>query len=181
MSVQFKPIHWWQMFWRSAFEIEHAGESWVVDIDFVDNQHLKLYRNDELYEALDSPARFELPSGGVIEVATSYFVVKYARLVTGGEVERLRPVEGSAEAWRAEMARLYPRTSRAMDMFSWTVLVIAAVTQLPRLVSLAANAHAISVPEQFVLPTALDSLLSFLGIVAAVDRALRQKYNPWID
>lgn len=181
MSVELKPIHWWQMLWRSAFEVERSGETWTVDIDFVDYQHLKLFRNGELYKALDSPARFELPDGAVIEVATSYFVVKYVRLVAGDKVAPLRPVEGSAEAWRADMARQYPRISRAMDLFSWTVLVVAAVTQLPRLVLLAVNALGFTVPDLFTFPAAVDNTLSILGLIAAADRAMRQKYNPWLD
>lgn len=171
MADRFKPIHWWQVLWRSAFELERYGDSWVVDIDFVDNQHLRLYRNGELYEALDSPARFELPYGAVIEVETTYFAVKHVRLVVGETVERLRPVEGSAEAWRAEMAGRYPRASRAADMFSWTVLVIAAVTQLPRFASLAAGAFGYSIPVLFALPSSLDTVLSVLGIIAVADRA----------
>lgn len=38
-----------------------------------------------------------------------------------------------------------------------------------------------SPPAKFSLPPAVNSVLSWLGLAAAIDRALSMKYNPWLD
>lgn len=183
MSTRLKPIQPWEALWRSAFAIDRHGHTWTVGVHYLEDEDkaIRLYRDGEFLEQGRSPARFELPAGAVIEVATTFYKLKHVRLVDGGEVVDLQPVPGSAEAWRARLAREYPKASRVADTLSWTVLLVAFLTQVPQLIGLVAGLFGVTVPFGLSLPGWLNTTLSFLGLAAAVDRSLSMKYNPWID
>ena len=178
----FEPIKPWEVFWRSGFSIEHAGHTWTVAVAYFESEDaISLYRDGVLMEKQSTPAEFKLPLDAAIEVDTAWFALKHVRLVRGSETMQLEPTDGSGERWRADMARKYPRTSRIVSTASWLILVLAAVTQLPELFALIGRVAGFTVPFSFNLPAPVNTLLSWLGIAAAIDRALSMKYNPWID
>lgn len=178
----FEPIKSWEIFWRSGFFIEHAGHKWTVAVMYFETEGaISLYKDGLLLEKQAVPAKFELPLNATIEVDTSWFALKHVRLIDGNDVVQLEPTAGSGEKWRADMARKHPTASRIVSTASWVILILGAVTQLPELLALIGRGVGFTVPFSFNLPTPVNTLLSWLGIAAAVDRALSMKYNPWID
>lgn len=182
MSTTIKPFRPWHALWRSVFEVEHGGHLWSIDVDFFEwDKNARLYRDGQLVEYLTSPARFELPDGARIEVDLSLFGFKRLRLVDGDRETGLSPMPGTAEAWRARIARRYPNASRWIERVSWTILAIALITQGPDLLGLLGRLFGLSFSFGFSLPPVLDAVITSLGVLAAIERALSMKYDPWLD
>lgn len=175
--------------WRGLYGVEHDGAEYVVEVDFFDfRERVRLYRDGLLVEERTSPAVFEMESGARIEASMALFGMKRAHFVDVGGTEReLEPLSGTAEARRRVFGDKHPAASATIAALSWTVLVVALVTQVPNAVNGLANAAAalglpldLALPS-FAFPAWLDVLLSVLGLAAALDRGLRMVHNPLLD
>lgn len=175
---QLRPFGRWDVLWRGVYE---HGEL-AVDVDFFDfGEKIRLYRDGRLLDEKRSPARFELDGGRRVEAAMSLMGMKYVRMVdTAGARTTFQPAPGTGEERRARFERSHPTASRVIAALAWTILVVALVTQIPELLNLLGHLTGWSVPT-FDLPTWLNTTLGVGGLLAALDRALRMKYNPWLD
>lgn len=179
-----RPRGAWDALWRGSFAITHEGSEYVIDVDYFDvKERVRLYRDGVEVEVQKSPARFDLNPTTHIEAAMSLYGMKYVDLVHDGQGRRvqLRPRAGTSEAWRADLARKHPRANRWIGAASWSVLVFAAVTQLPVLFN-STIAHLIGTQlPTLALPEWANAALGIAGIVAALDRALQIKHSKWLD
>lgn len=181
-SRELKPYSPTDMIWRTVLEIDHAGNTWAVDVDFFDwDWKIHLYRNGILNESQTSPATFQLGDGVVIEAKSGYFGMQRLHLVDGDSEFILTPVEGTAEARRARFERDHPTASKAISVFSWTVLVIGLILLMTGLIELAARVFGFGFVSPLELPGWLSSTLSVAGVIAGIERGLRFKANPWLD
>ncbi len=180
-----REAKWTDVFWRGLYEAQVGESSYTVEIDYFDiRERIALYRNGVLVDSQKSPATFELPEGGRIEVAMALYGVKYARVVdggrsNGGEVQ-LAPAPGSAEYLRLRFAQQHPAVSRVIAILTWVVLVVALVTQLPVTLNSLGHWVGFAVPT-FALPNWANTALAVAGLLAALDRAFRMKHNPLLD
>ncbi|MCI8366484.1 MAG: hypothetical protein HFJ66_02640 [Eggerthellaceae bacterium] len=180
-----REAKWTDVFWRGLYAAQVGEGAYTVEIDYFDiRERIALYRNGMLVDSQKSPAVFELPEGGRIEVAMALYGVKYARIVDGrrsdgGEVQ-LVPAPGSAEYLRLRFARRHPAVSRAIAVLAWAVLAVALVTQLPVTLNSLGHWVGFAVPT-FALPNWANAALAVAGLLAALDRAFRMKYNPLLD
>lgn len=176
------PFKKWRWIWRGRFEIAYASHQYVLDVNYVDfDEKLHVYKDGFLLESKKSPARIEVGNKTFIEAELSTYGMKYVRLRTPElKTIPLQPSTGTAEAWRARLNTERPKLSKAIGIFSWTVLVIAALTQIPELLSLIASLTDANLPN-FALPGWLNVTLTIAGVIAALDRALQLKYHSMID
>lgn len=179
-----RPSGRWDPLWRGSFEYDHGGVHYVVDVDYFDlKERVRLYADGELIDTRRSPALFVLDDGTEIGAALSTYGMRYVRSRTGPDEEwrDLAPRRGTGEAWRARIDRDHPAASRSVAALSWTVLAVAALTQVPALLN-SSIGHLVDLhlptPD---LPTWANVLLGTAGICAAVERALRLKHDPWLD
>ncbi|MBO9569749.1 MAG: hypothetical protein J7503_13110 [Cellulomonas iranensis] len=186
-AATFRPVTGWSALWRGAFGTHHAGSHWVVDVHYLDlDERLRLYRDGRLVEERRSPARFALDDGASVRVALSTFGVRHAHLETAAGRRDLDPLPGTSEAWRDRMDREHPTASRAVAAVAWLVLVVGLLAQVPpalRLVEVAL-AHvdvAWRAPALWEAPDAWGPWLGGAAVLAAVDRALRRRWTPWLD
>ena len=127
-----------------------------------------------------SPARFEVDQSATIEAAMGLLGMRQVELVVEGETTMLTPVDGTAEAWRLQLARERPETSRLIGAISWAVLVVALIYEVPQLMALVGNALGADLEAPFTLPGAANLLFGIAALAAAVERALRFKSNRWL-
>jgi len=178
---RFEPVRGGGRVWRGAFEVEHAGSTWTVDVDFFDwQERVGLYRDGVRVDERRSRARSPLPGGARIEAGLSTFGMRRVHLVVGGHEEQLRPAPGTGEAWRADLGRRRPRVARALGALSWTVLVVALVTQVPGWVDGAAGLLGAEPVVGWELPAPVDVVLSVAGVLAALERALAMRWSRWL-
>lgn len=180
-----REAKWTDVFWRGLYEAQVGGFSYTVEVDYFDiRERIALYCDDVLVDTQKSPAAFGLSDGGRIEVAMALYGVKYARVVSdaqnGGKARTLVPAPGSAEYLRLRFAERHPAVSRATAVFAWAVLVVALVTQLPVTLNNLGHWVGFAVPT-FALPIWANTVLAVAGLLAALDRAFRMKYNPLLD
>lgn len=176
-----KPFHPTDMLWRSTVEIDHAGHTWTVDADFYREWKLSLYRDGILNEQQTSPAVFQLGDGDVIEAKMGLFGMQRLHLVSGGKETMLKPVEGSAEARRAQFEQDHPTASMYLSAFSWTVLVIGLITLVLGILESAAPVFGYDFKSPLGLPGWLSTTLSVAGVIAGIERSLRFKANMLLD
>lgn len=177
----YRPVRGWQVLWRSGFATWHRGHEYVVDVDFLDwDERIRLYRDRRLVGEQRRRAVFDLPGGAAVEARLSTYGMRYVRLVDGDDVRDLDPLPGTAEAWRDRLHADHPDASRALGAVSWTVLVVALLTQVPQLLGLLSGVTGWD-PPALVLPGAVNTVLSVGGVAAAVERALRRRYHPLLD
>lgn len=177
------PYKKWDWLWRSTFELKYQGSLLVADVDFFDfSEKIRLYRDGEFVAVDNSPARLRVDEHATVEAALSLYGMQYVRLVhlDGQSAESFRPSEGTGEDRRAKFSVNHPTADKIISVCSWIVLVLAIVTQLPELLNFAGRLLDFSVPT-FELPGWLNTALQVGGILAGLDRALRMKFNRWID
>jgi hypothetical protein len=65
-----KPLDGWSVVWRGRFETRQDGQTWTVDVDFLDfGEKLRLYRDGMPVEVQKSPARFRVGPGATIKAS----------------------------------------------------------------------------------------------------------------
>lgn len=180
-----REARWTDVFWRGLYEARIEEHSYIVDIDYFDiREQIALYRDGVLVDVQKSPATFLLQEGGRIEIAMALYGVKHARMILGEQSDEkaysLIPAPGSAEYLRLRFAEQHPTISRVLAALAWIVLVIALVTQLPVVLNSIGYLVGFSV-RTFALPGWANIALGIAGILAALDRAFRMKYDPLLD
>lgn len=183
-----KPYGRFDWLWRSCFTIEHAESTWALDVDFFDSWgRVYLYRDGLEYDrgvangwTGNKKVTFDL-GDATLHVQTSLYGMRQADLEVDGQLHQMRPVDGSAEAWRGNLERNHPLLHRILDITSWTILVIALINLTPTLVNFGIDRWGWGITPIFSLPPALDTALTIAGILAGIDRALRFKYKWWLD
>jgi len=177
-----RPLSGWDLVSRGRFEACHDGHVWTVDLDYFDlGEKLHLYRDGVEVEVQKSPARFQLGGGAAIEASMGLLGMRQVDLVVDGETTTLKPVPGTAEAWRLQLARERPETSRLIGAASWAVLVVALVYEVPQLVALIGGVLGADFEPPFTLSGAANFALGIAALAAALERALRFKSNRWLD
>lgn len=181
-NPRLKPIKGGDIFWRGLYGTTFDKARYVIEVDYFDpRENVRLYRDGELIDMKQSPARFDIGQA-VIYGSMALYGMKRACLVTkeGGISRRLEPLEGTAEDRRMRFARKHSATSNALATIAWLVLAIALITQVPNALNFVGQWLGFSVPT-FDLPTWLDAALAILGIFAGLDRGLRMKHVPLLD
>lgn len=181
---ELRPIAGWSALWRSAFDVEHAGSTWTVEVDYLDlGERVGLYRDGRLVEEETSPARFALPGGAHLEAALSLLGMRRVHLITGEGDRLLSPLPGTGEAWRARLAQRHPRAATLVDATSWSVLVLGLLAQLPGLLQRLEATIGVELPHLSALdpPGALGAVLGGAALLAALDRALALRHSRWLD
>ncbi|MEU8607866.1 hypothetical protein AB0C29_07680 [Actinoplanes sp. NPDC048791] len=162
----------------------------------VDVNHLKsnengdteayLYRDGRLHARARLPAVFPI-EGGEIEVETSSFGIRRCHFVTTDGIEQqLVPEPRSAEGRRARLDREHPALSRwigtlavimvAVPLFFVVPQTLEAISRFPPL------ADRFGVFESPVeAPGWLTIALTISAVVGSTERALRLRYNRWLD
>jgi len=193
-----RPVRGLQWLWRTQFETEHEGVRYAVDADLLDiGEKLVLFRDGVRVAEQSSPARFTLgpePRARAgkddyprIEAAMSWYGLKRAHLVLPTHDEQLTPARGTAEAWRADLHRNHRGASTVLAVVSLTILLLAALLELPQLAEWIAHSGwwAQVSDWRFDSPVSLppwaNTALTVGGVVAGVERALRLKHNAWLD
>lgn len=173
-------MRWWELLWRSVFEIDHAGHRYACDVDLLDfDEKIHFYENGRRVQTQEAPARFDVP-GGVIEVGVSMYGVNRAHLVlSSGDEQIMTPAPGTAERWRWDLARHRPTLSAVIGWTAWTILVIALMLQFLQLAEWGLPRFGFDFTSPISLPVWLNTTLSIAGILAAIDRALQLK-NHWL-
>lgn len=182
--LQLQPTKPTDVFWRGLYGIHYQEIDYVIEVDYFDiNEKVRLYCNGILTQEQRSPAAFEI-GGATIKASMALYGMKQAELVkreeTASKPFKLTPLKGTAEAKRLAFHQVHPISSRLIAGIAWAVLVIAAITQLPNMLNSIGYILGFSIPS-FPLPEWMDLLLGILGILAALDRALRMKHNPLLD
>lgn len=177
------PYKKWDWLWRSTFELEYQGTLLVADVDYFDfSERIRLYRDGDFVAAGSSPVRLPVDRQATVEAALSLYGMRYVRLVrsSAGTSETFRPSPGTGEDRRARFAANYPGPDRIISMCSWIVLMLALLTQVPEILNVVGRIFDVYVPT-FQLPNWLNITLQIGGVLAGLDRALRMKFNRWID
>lgn len=184
--AQLKPL---EGLTRGRYGISVGADRYVIDADYLDwNEKIHLYRNGIPVESQKSPAVFELRNGARIEAEMTLNGMKHVHLVSASDESptMLEPVEGTAEHWRFQLDQRYPRLSRLIGMTSVLLLITAIAVDLPPFINmLLHHLHRIGFPE-FQVPTFPISgpwlgFWALLGVIAAIERGISMKYNPWLD
>jgi hypothetical protein len=195
----------WQLFARSLFFLELAApagnnhHAYAVDVRYLADAKTKkqhhdaigkspaaLYRDGVQVYRSNLPAAFPVP-GGVIEVATSAFGLKRMHFVSeDGSEHTLRPHRRSQEGLRARFGQRFPRTSAVVGAVSLVILLtvlaggllhgIEALTRIPVVAG-----HIGTFTSPIRLPTWANITMTIAGVLSAVERALRLRYNRLID
>jgi hypothetical protein len=182
MSQSLKPVHGIEIVWRGVYEVDHAGHTYAVEVDFLDlAEKVHLYRDGTRIETQKSPASFEVGEGTVVEAAMGLLGMKDLKVSGDGGGARFRPADGTAEAWRERVDREHATASRAVGAISLVVLVVALVLEIPQLLGVGARALGIGFDPPFELPPVAAAALGFLALAALLERALRFKHNRWLD
>lgn len=185
-----KPLRSSEVLWRGLYEVNYEESSYIVEVDYFDlKETVRLYRDEHLIDEQRSPARFILNGGAVIDAAMALYGMKKVQLIERhGSKQTLRPLPGTAEAQRLYFDREHPHISRTIAVLAWIILVVALVTQIPNMINGLANLFqylpiALQIPlvPTFSLPGWVNIVLSFVGIIAGIDRGLRMVHNPLID
>ncbi|WP_250007516.1 hypothetical protein [Actinoplanes sp. M2I2] len=191
-----KRFRWWQTLSRSLFSLpadSRAGRpaAYAIDVNHLrsnDNGDTEahLYRDGRFQARVRLPAVFPV-EGGAIEVATSAFGVRRCHFVTdNGAEQQLVPDPRSAEGRRARLDRERPALSR------WIGAIAVVLVGVPFVFALAQTAEAVSrfppLAERFgVFESPVDvpgwfaAVLTISAVVGSTERALRLRYNSWLD
>jgi hypothetical protein len=125
MNERLEPVRGVQVISRGVYEIDYAGHSYTVEVDYFDvAEKVHLYRDGARIATEKSPARFELDGGATIEAQMGLLGMKRLRLVEPGRETQLQPATGTAEAGRAAFERDHPLPPLALGALG--VLALAA-------------------------------------------------------
>ena len=102
--------------------------------------------------------------------------MKEAHLEVDGAQTMLMLAIGTGERWRLELERQRPGLSRAIGYASLAVLVVALVVDGSEILGLIDPD-----PDPLGLPALVATIVGFLALAAAIERALRLKCNRWLD
>jgi hypothetical protein len=162
--------------WRGVYEIDHAGHSYAVEVDYFDfAEKVHLYKDRTRIATDKSPARFEVDGGAAIEASMRL------RLVEPGRETQLQPAAGTAEARRAGFEQNHPQASRVIGALAWIILVLALIVEIPELIRLAGDALGFEFDPPIQLPPLALGALGVLALAAALDRALRFQHTRLLD
>ena len=128
----------------------------------------------------------------LIEVATSSFGIKRARLVTPDGKFALAPIPGTWEYKWIGWHERNPGPAKVVSAASFLVLAVAAVVGLPQMLELASQIYnesdlheTVGVAWSFTSPVSLSATVNtgvtIAAAAAALERAWRLKYNPLLD
>ncbi|WP_246595052.1 hypothetical protein [Actinoplanes auranticolor] len=191
-----KRFRWWQLLTRSVFYLLVDGSSGRPVVYAVDVNHLKsdangdteahLYRDGMRYARARLPAVFPI-EGGEIEVETSAFGIRRCHFVTAGRIaQQLVPDPRSAEGRRARLDREHPALSRWIGLLSLILVVVPLLFVLPQ--TLEAISRIPPLADRFgvfespiEVPGWLTVALTISAVVGSTERALRLRYNRWLD
>ncbi|MDN5724878.1 MAG: hypothetical protein L0G99_02950 [Propionibacteriales bacterium] len=184
-----RPLRWWQVPVHGRFELERNGSTYTVDSSYIDlDEQIRLYRDGDLIDSTRRKARFVLDEGTRIEAAVSQLGMKYVRARAPGATvtEQLVPAAGTGEAWRARIDHDHPWASRLIGAVALTVLIIAALVELPQLINLAGRLTPVVGLPAFEIPAItltgwVNVLVIIVGGIAGLERGLSMKHNPLID
>ena len=174
---------------RGRYGTSFGDDRFVIDTDFFDwNEKIHLYRNGIAIETQKSPASFDLGNGARIEAEMSLYGMKRVHLIgaNGESPVMLDPVEGTAEHWRFQLDQRFPLLSRVIGVGSIIVLILAIAIDLPPFINMILHhLERIGFPH-WQIPTLPISgpwlgFWAIFGVIAAIERGLSMKYNPWLD
>lgn len=172
----FRPRHQWR---RSAYELEHGGHEYLVDVHYYSwRESVRLYRDGELTATGRESMAHRLPDGAVIEVALSGHGTRFARLDDGGKRRDLTPVAGTAEARIARLASEDPLASRVVAVLSWTTLVAATLLLVPQIINVG-HVLVFSWPPLLPsvdLPVEANLAVTIAAVAAGIERGWRPRY-----
>lgn len=182
-----RPMRHVQFLWRTQLGIDHAGSRWVVEQDFGDGEErIDLFRDGIHVAKATSPARFDVPDGR-IEAKIVSGQVRRARLVTPAGTQRMTPERGTAEHGRARFAERFPVASGVVAAISFTIVVGAAILELPQLLQVVTNVEIVrdwlgwSFTSPIRLPVEWNIPITVAGVVASIERGWRFKHIPGVD
>ncbi|MFC7431556.1 MULTISPECIES: hypothetical protein [unclassified Agrococcus] len=182
-----RPMRHIQFLWRTQLGIDHAGSRWVVEQDGGDlEERIELYRDGVQVARATSPARFEVPDGR-IEARIVSGQVRRARLVTAAGATRMTPERGTAEHGRARLAERFPVASGIVAAASFTIVVVAAILELPQLLQVVTHVEIVrehlgwTFTSPIRLSAAANTVITVAGVVASVERGWRFRHIPGID
>ncbi|MCO8273873.1 hypothetical protein M1L60_25065 [Actinoplanes sp. TRM 88003] len=191
-----KRFRWWQPLSRSLFWLPADAAAGRPAVYAVDVSHVKsddngdteahLYRDGLRYARVRLPAFFPI-EGGTIEVAASAFGIKRCHFVADdGTEQQLVPDPRSAEGRRARLERERPALSRWIGVVALVLIVVPLLLGLPQTIESISRIPPLA--ERFgVFDSPFDASVWFniaLGVSATIgstERALRLRYNRWLD
>ncbi|GIE35749.1 hypothetical protein Ait01nite_087940 [Actinoplanes italicus] len=191
-----KRFRWWQTLSRSLFYLPADSGAGRPVVYAVDVNQLKgnengdteahLYRDGRRFERARLPAVFPI-EGGAIEVMMSAFGLRRCHFVADdGTEQQLRPDPRSAEGRRARLDRERPGLSRGIGLISLVLIVVPLILGLPQTVESISRFPPLA--ERFgVFDSPFDAsawvniALAISATVGSTERALRLKYNRWLD
>ncbi|MEB3367551.1 hypothetical protein [Saccharopolyspora mangrovi] len=187
------------MFFIELASLEGTRRSYAVDVRYLADaktrqQHeggegrapAALYRDGVQVSRSNLPTTFPVP-GGVIEVATTAFGLKRMHFVADdGAEEALVPHRRSQEGLWGRFGRRFPRTSAFVGAAAVVVLVAALVVNLLHGVEVLTHSPVLAervgaFTSPISLPTWANVALITAGVLAAVERATRLRYNRFLD
>jgi hypothetical protein len=191
-----KRFRWWQPLSRSLLYLPaDAGAGrpaeYAVDVNHMkSNENLDteahLYRDGRHFERARLPAVFPI-EGGAIEVETSAFGLRRCHFVADdGTEQQLVPDPRSAEGRRARLDRERPLLSRWIGVISLVLILVPLILGLPQTVESISRfpplAERFGVFESPIDASAwLNIALVISATVGSTERALRLRYNRWLD
>lgn len=180
-----RPMRGWHVLHRTVFGLEHAGHHYDVDVAFFDDD-VRLYTDGLESARTDLPARFPVP-GGRIEIAATIYGLKRVHLVLeNGTTTQLRPAKGTAERWRADLARRRPVLSQWLARAAVVVLLVGVALVLPEIAERVTQIDAVAerlgtFTSPIELPGTLATGLTAAGVLAAIERALTLRSHWLVD
>ncbi len=149
----------------------------MIDLGFFDTrERVALYRDGQFVDEARSPASFVIGNGDRIVASLGLLGMKEAHLEVDGAQTMLTPAIGTGERWRLELERQRPGLSRAIGYVSLAVLLVALVVDGSEILGLIDPDL-----DPLGLPALVATIVGFLALAAAIERALRLKCNRWLD
>ena len=191
-----KRFRWWQTLSRSLFYLPADGAAGRPVVYAVEVNHLKsddngdteahLYRDGLRYARVRLPAVFPVEAG-TIEVMTSAFGIRRCHFVADdGSEQQLVPDPRSAEGRRARLDRERPVLSRWIGALSLILIVVPLILGLPQTIESMSRfpplADRFGVLESpIAAPAWVNIVLVVSATLGSSERALRLRYNRWLD
>jgi len=188
-STTLRPLRWGAGLIRGRFEVHRNGHHYVVDSGYLDlDERISLYRDGRLVDTTRRKASFAIEDGAHIEAAVAKLGMKYVRIreAKARETQPLTPAAGTAEAWRANLDRQHPATSRAVGIVATLIVVGVLLLELPQLINLVGLLTPYVGLPVFEIPAIRlagwqNLLVIIAGGLAAIERGLSMRYNPLLD